>query len=410
VKITKFRDVTTATTIQHSSLSILFQARELISNHGTDDAIERAQVGIAMKKKMKVVIAWAQHTQSTFLSYLDAMREYNKRPHGADANQPPYKNWICSEKKKLRHCSSIAEVVFLKELCLVRFFAKIGEICLQHNARKSDTIIPVENWIFVSKIFLGQTDVNLAKAFICKGCKNCGCPMEEENGSASDVNQMALPLYCENNANHIHCIGWIYRPFLVSAWNLSPFNCFNLCFKCASNCILSFSCMTLFMQQLHVWDQSANIPVLVKNPTAQLLLGNIQAESVFQSLEAFHFPNIDKITEAAASDTNTSPDREDSHHYSRNMAGFKRDDESITTRDLYLEDIQASKRVHQGLEGNQSANMIDFANIFLILLRTLLRKDENSPFEFQILVHPDASKETRSCLFELVSFKMLGED
>ncbi|XP_059072769.1 uncharacterized protein LOC131078675 isoform X2 [Cryptomeria japonica] len=372
VKVTKFRDVTMATTIQHSSLKVLFQAHELLSS--LDEAIERALVGITVKKKLKIVIAWAKDTQSTFLSYLDSMRKYNNKLHNGDANQTSYKNWLCSEKKELIHCSSIGEVVLLKELSLVRFFGKIGEICLPHNTRKLDTILSVEDWIFVSKTFRGLTDKSIAKAFVCKGCKNCGCPVEVDYRSYFNKNQATLPPYCGNNVNQIHRIGWIYRPLM-----------------------------------LHVWDRSANIPVLVKNLAAKQLFANIPAESIFESLEDSSSLNKDRKTEVTTSDINTYQDREDSHQYSRNVAYIKRDDKGISTEDLYPEDKQASKGVNQQIEGNQSSHVIDFLKIFLILLRTLLQKDENSPFEFQILVHPNASKGTGICVFELVSFKMLTE-
>lgn len=371
VKVTRFRNVAMATTIQHSSLSILVQLHELLSADGIDETIEKARIGLPMKEKLRLVIVWANHTQSTLLSYLDAMRGHNERPHILEANEKQYKNWLCSERSKSRHCSSVAEVAYLRESCVVSFLGNIGEICLPCNIKRFSTASCLKDWIFVSKGLLRQTERKIMESFICIGCKNCGCPMEQENKS-SYANQSPLPLYCGNYVNKIHQFGQIYSPFLV-----------------------------------HVWDKSASIPILVKNLAAQQLFGNISAEAIAESLEVFHSSIIEKRTEATPSNANTLQDREVSCNDPISTINHK-DYESTTAKHLNQEDTQASKKSNQLFKCNHSTNTIDFSKVVLILLRTLLRKDVNSPFQFEVLVHPHESKETRKgcCVFELASFKM----
>eukprot|EP01018_Ginkgo_biloba_P005158 Gb_13658 [translate_table: standard] len=374
VKVTKFRDAMEATTVQHSSLSVLAQSHELLSSHGTEKLIEKSQMGTAMREKLKMVIAWARHTQYILLSYLDDMRQHTERPHKVEANGKSYKNWLCNKITNLRHCSSIAEVACLTESHLVTFFGNIGEVCLPCNVRKFDMGLPLKNWIFVSKRLLGQMDNEITKAFLCTGCKHCGFPMEAENKSTCYTNQTLLLPYCGNNLNHVHRIGRIYSPFL-----------------------------------LHVWDQSGYIPVLVKNLAAQQLFGNISAESVSQSLEGFHPPNIDKGLDSTPSQVSTSQELPGSHQNTESTTDCKEDvQDGIDVQHLQEGKIRASTNVTQLMEGNQNGSKIDFSRILLIMLQTLLRKNENSPLKFQIVVHSDATKETgmRNCVFELVSFTM----
>nr|ABR17401.1 unknown [Picea sitchensis] len=335
VKVTKFRDVAMATTIQHSSLSILVQLHELLSTDGIDETIEKARMGIAMKEKLRLVILWSNHTQSTLLSYLDAMRGHNERPHILEANEKQYKNWLCSERSKLRHCSSVADVTYLREPCVVSFFGNIGEICLPSNVRSSNMASCLKDWIFVSKGFLGQMESKITEAFICIGCKNCGCPMEPENKS-SYANQSPWPLYCGNYVNKIHHIGRIYSPFL-----------------------------------LHVWDKSANIPILVKNLAAQQLFGNVSAETISESLEVFHSPTKEKRTEATPSNANTLQDCEGSYHYPISTINHKEDYESTTAQHFNQEDTWASEKSNQLFKCNHSTNKIDFSKITLVLMLSI---------------------------------------
>jgi len=157
-----------------------------------------------------------------------------------------------------------------------------------------------------------------------------------------------------------------------------------------------------------VWDKSANIPILVKNLAAQQLFGNVSAETISESLEVFHSPTKEKRTEATPSNANTLQDCEGSYHYPISTINHKEDYESTTAQHFNQEDTWASEKSNQLFKCNHSTNKIDFSKVLLILLRTLLRKDVNSPFQFEVLVHPNESKETRKkcCVFELASFKM----
>lgn len=106
---------------------------------------------------------------------------HQERPHILEANEKQYKNWLCSERSKSRHCSSVAEVAYLRESCVVSFLGNIGEICLPCNIKRFSTASCLKDWIFVSKGLLRQTERKIMESFICIGCKNCGCPMEQEN-------------------------------------------------------------------------------------------------------------------------------------------------------------------------------------------------------------------------------------
>lgn len=87
--------------------------------------------------------------------------------------------------------------------------------------------------------------------------------------------------------------------------------------------------------QFYVWDESAYVPVMVKNKPAEILVGNIKAESVHST-------------------------------YQKQKQG-------------------CGQRANKSME-EQCGQGLDFYSLWLILLRSLLQHGKNSPLKFKVNV------------------------
>lgn len=258
-----------------------------------------------------------QHTESTF-QHLQQADSCQKIPQ-------PIKNWKSDEEKKLHQCMSISEVLSITTCCNASFLASIKEMRLPFTRRTDE--VEMEH-MFSGKRLSMMADSTVAEDLICPGCKLCGSSMS----SRSLSEQEKATLYCPKSSKYIHDVCLIYRPFL-----------------------------------LYVCDESGEIPVLVKNNTAEILFGNISAERVykcFQNERKNRFPCCETDEE--------------------------------------LHDCEVHRSMQS--ESRYGRTMPDFYRIWLILIKSLLRQDKNSPFRFEIAVNNE--KDFEKGRFELASFWM----
>ncbi|MFS7933506.1 hypothetical protein Hanom_Chr04g00380641 [Helianthus anomalus] len=103
--------------------------------------------------------------------------------------------------------------------------------------------------------------------------------------------------------------------------------------------------------QLYVWDDSTYIPVVIKNKAAEILFGNIKAESVHSS------------------------DRKQAR----------------------------GQPINKGAEA-QCGPGLNFYALWLILLKSLLQPGKNSPLKFEVRV--DTTKSWENGRFEMVSLSL----
>lgn len=118
---------------------------------------------------------------------------------------------------------------------------------------------------------------------------------------------------------------------------------------------------------LYVWDESGEIPVLVKNNTAEILFGNISAERVYKCFQDER--------------KNRFPCRQ-------------------TDEELHECEVQRSMQSESGYGRKKP----DFYGIWLILIKSLLQQGKNSPFRFEVAVNNERDFEMGR--FELASFSM----
>lgn len=118
--------------------------------------------------------------------------------------------------------------------------------------------------------------------------------------------------------------------------------------------------------QLYVWDKTGRIPILVRNKPAETLFANITAEMVYGCYQEGSWKHLTSVN---------SPDQCDSPCESHKK---QKEDSTQTRKNIY--------------------------DIWLCLLKLLLRHEKNSPFQFEISVV--AEKNIESGKFELVSVRM----
>ncbi|KAG9451019.1 hypothetical protein H6P81_010984 [Aristolochia fimbriata] len=227
VKIVKFGGALEATTVPSSSLLLLVRSHQLLASRGIEELLIQSRVGTGTKGKLGKVLSWAQATGPK-------LHCTNYPISGWEVQR---KNWKVHQDQNLCECISILEILNLAETCRALFYGSIGEICLPFNMNVEGDF-EVDK-LFVSKRLFKMGDSKTIDDFICLGCKLCGSPVDPRIMETKD------PLYCEKSTNHLHDICSIYRPFL-----------------------------------LYVWDQSAHIPLLVKNKAAEIFFGNVTAENI----------------------------------------------------------------------------------------------------------------------------------
>ncbi|KAI3736663.1 hypothetical protein L2E82_26607 [Cichorium intybus] len=296
VKVTQFGDVVEARTVQQSSIQCLVDSYEtIIHSKGTNNLKKVNHIGIATEEKLKKVVAWVVRVEP--IPNHHVLRNYKRNQNTA--------NWKFHEETQNKECLSVLDVSNLNDSCNATFFASISEMFVPITSEFE------EERMFIRSRICSSAYQNLTQDLICTGCRLCGSPLNSEFGSR--IEQETVPLYCQKSSNRLHVVSLIYRPFL-----------------------------------LYVWDESAYIPVVVKNKAAEILLGNIKAESVQST-------------------------------YQKQACG----------------ELRANEETMEGL---------NFYSLWLILLKALLQPGKNSPLKFKVRV--DVTKNWENGRFEMLSVSL----
>ena len=120
--------------------------------------------------------------------------------------------------------------------------------------------------------------------------------------------------------------------------------------------------------QIYVYDQSGQVPLLVRNKAAEILFANIIADDVSECYKSH------MLLETSESGNLSAPG---------------------------IIDGGGSKEIAKRRKTQQKPN---FHQVWLIMIKCLLNQGSNSPFCFQILVNPE--KNVEDGRFELVSLTM----
>ncbi|KAI3820057.1 hypothetical protein L1987_13913 [Smallanthus sonchifolius] len=299
LKVTQFGDAVEARTVQQSSIKCLVDSYESIHSEGANNLMKAHHIGIASKEKLKKVIAWVLRVEPIL----------DKRVLSSFKRNQKSANWKFPEETQLKECLSLVEVSNLNNSCNASFFASVGEMFLPMHDPEFE-----EERMFIRSRICSSAYRNLAEDLICTGCQLCGAPLNSEFGSR--IEQKTVPLYCQKSSNRLHVVGLIYRPFL-----------------------------------LYVWDNSTYIPVVIKNKAAEILFGNIKAESVHSS-------------------------------YRKQARG---------------------QSINEIME-DQCRQRLNFYSLWLILLKTLLQPGKNSHLKFKVGV--DMTKNWENGRFEMMSLSL----
>ncbi|XP_021283820.1 uncharacterized protein LOC110416234 [Herrania umbratica] len=330
VKITKFRDVFQARTVDWSSLHRLVHPYNSLVSKGAVELVAECRVGIAAKEKLRKVIEWVQRTGYTALN--------NAEAYDCQSRQLS-RNWKLPEPNKFRDCPSLSEVLRLTSHCKAIFSASVGEIFLPITWRpiaESES----EN-MFISGRLNTSRDNNLAEDLICTGCRLCGSPLDPEQGST--VGKNSLPLYCEKSSDRLHAVSLIYRP-----------------------CVL------------YVWDESEYMPLLVKNNAAEKLFGNIKAERVYLCYREY---KCDK-----------NPDPGCTERRVPRGTGTSNSPKAAGTSDTDYCSSDAHKKQESG-QNKRCHKNINIFLIWLVILKMLLQQGKNSPLKFEVAVNASLDTE-----------------
>ncbi|XP_031499017.1 uncharacterized protein LOC116263405 isoform X2 [Nymphaea colorata] len=296
-------------------------AGDIVLMQNVDKLVMGTKLGSTTKDKLKVVINWARESR---IYDLDLSRILQPNVEAA-------KNWKINGEKELRHCTSISEVLCLNHPCHVKIHGYIGDI----NVQKLDG-----SFYSIDKRF-SEWENNILDCLICQGCKVCGAPTD-----SCLSRRQPSSFYCEKSSSHFHEVCWIYKPF-----------------------------------QIYVWDDSGKVSLTVKNRAAEILFGNITAESVKLSFQRLLKP-------------------QDSDHP---MSSGSRSSNFRTAGQSASGDESDNNSRSQKVQSKVNKRT-DFFKIWLILLKLLLLCEENSPFRFEVSVNCDEDSEHFA--LELVSFFM----
>lgn len=136
--------------------------------------------------------------------------------------------------------------------------------------------------------------------------------------------------------------------------------------------------------QLNVYDQFERLPILVKNKAAEILFGNISAEKVTKCFE------IKKKDEF----------RELNLNYTK-IVGSSHTKDLLPTETVNENKKHAKNTSLPDSDTEQRRRTPDFHGIWLILVKSLLLKDENSCLRFEVVV--DTDKDELTGRYELLS-------
>ncbi|XP_021319156.1 uncharacterized protein LOC8057443 isoform X1 [Sorghum bicolor] len=170
---------------------------------------------------------------------------------------------------------------------------------------------------------------DIVRDLVTAGCKLCGSPLYHKNLHGENT----CALDCPNNPKYLHVPGQIYKPFLI-----------------------------------YIYDQSGQVPLLVRNRAAETLFAGIIADDVSECHKSH------MLSEAY---------------------------ESCNLSNSGMIDDSGNKEIAKRRKIEQKPN---FYLIWLILIKCLLSHGNNSPFCFQISVNPE--KNVEDGRFELVYLTM----
>ncbi|KAL5982485.1 hypothetical protein ACLOJK_016558 [Asimina triloba] len=140
---------------------------------------------------------------------------------------------------------------------------------------------------------------------------------------------------------------------------------------------------SLAPRRLYVWDHTEHIPLFVKNNAAELLFGNIAAESVYACYHGQGNQNL-------ASGDNSSI-------VSHSEAAWEL--QAATTQSCFQHLKRSWPRKATG-----DAVIPNLHGIWFILLKTLLQQGKNSPLRFGVAVNNELDEENGR--FELINLTM----
>ncbi|KAL1341595.1 hypothetical protein HN51_028117 [Arachis hypogaea] len=325
MKIVKYGDVVEARTVQWSSLLCLVHPYESLISKGVEELMTGCRVGATAKDKLRSVVMWVQQYRSTICN----IKLWSDQVLASPSKQLYlFKNWEVLQEKLPQNCSSLMEVSQLKTCCKVRVCASTAEIIPLVTPRSLGNT--KKDNIFISERLCKTKDKSLVDDLLCIGCRLCGLPLN------SEFEKNATSLICSKSSSCLHTVALIYRPFM-----------------------------------LYVWDESDYMPVLVRNKAAEILFGNIKAEKVYLSYREQMLKNVagpqNKFKDAAA-----------------RLAGNMRiSGEGHSTTNV----SDASERLPLE-EKHLPVKIFNIYDVWLIILKLLLRQGNNSPLKFEILVDP----------------------
>ncbi|CAN6235196.1 unnamed protein product [Urochloa humidicola] len=312
IKIVEFRNGLEGRASQISAVQVLLNSKDLMNPQGIGELIASSKVGDATKSKLRRVMEWTLRTKC-------ALGESHQQL------QVTSKNWKEAKEKESTGSLCISELLSQRELCNINVYACIAKMVLVSSpASHSKGHLPVIDINYLKE----HNDI--VRDFIIAGCKLCGSPLNHKNVHGENT----FAIDCPNNPKYLHVPGQIYKPFMI-----------------------------------YVYDQSGQVPLLVRNKAAEILFANIIADDVS---ECYKRPMLLE-TYVKSGNLRTSGTIDDA----------------------------GSKEVTKRIKTVQKPN---FHEIWLIMIKCLLNQGSNSPFCFQILINPE--KNVEDGRFELVSMTM----
>eukprot|EP00267_Zea_mays_P050335 XP_020403114.1 uncharacterized protein LOC100273399 isoform X1 [Zea mays] len=309
IKIVQFRNGLEGRASQMSSVQVLLNSKDLLDTEpeGICELISSCKVGNATKSKLRKVAEWIIHTKCALGESHHQMQVVSK-------------NWKLAKENESAHFLSISELISQRKLCNINIYACIGKMVLVSSPTSP---LKVNLSVIDRRSFKEHSDI--VRDLVTAGCKLCGSPLYHKN--LHEENTFALD--CPNNPKYLHVPGQIYRPFLI-----------------------------------YIYDQSGQVPLLVRNRAAETLFANITADDVSEC------HNSHMLSETYESCNLSTPG---------------------TVDDCGNKEIAKRRKTEQ---------KPNFYLIWLTLIKCLLSQGSNSPFCFQISVNPE--KNVEDGRFELV--------
>ncbi|KAF8703290.1 hypothetical protein HU200_032082 [Digitaria exilis] len=306
IKIVEFRNGLEGRASQISAVQVLLNSKDLMNTEALGELVASCKVGDATKSKLRRVAEWTLCTKR-------ALGESNQQVKAMA------KNWTEAKEKESTDLLCVSGLFSQRKLCNMNVYACIAKIVLL----SSPTSTHLGHLSVVDKHSM-KAHIDIVRDFITTGCKLCGSPLHQKNLHGEST----FAIDCPNNPKYLHVLGQIYKPFMM-----------------------------------YVYDQSGQVPLLVRNKAAEILFANIIADDVSECYKSHMLSETDESVNLSASGT-------------INAAGKRRKTE-------------------------QKPN---FHQIWLIVIRCILNQGNNSPFCFRILVNPE--KNVEEGRFELVSLAM----